>query len=93
MPFDPLHENYYALQLAINAPIRLSPEGAFLSLSRAKIQRGRRTQRLSNEELATIRELSITMPDHRIAEIYSLPVETIRAKIAASATGRGRKRG
>ena len=93
MPFDPLHENYYALQLAINAPIRLSPEGAFLSLARAKIQRGRRLQRLSKEELTNIKDLALTLPEQRIAEIYSLPVETIRAKITANETGRGRKRG
>lgn len=86
MPFDPLHENYHALQLAINAPIRLSPEGAFLSLASAKIQRGRRTQRLSKAETENIQELALTLPEHRIAELYSLPVEIIRNKIAAHDT-------
>lgn len=83
MAFHPLYENYHAFKLALISDIYLSPDGAFLSLSRGRIHRGRRTKKVSRVAAVEMKALSGDMSVEKIAELYDLPVESICKQIKA----------
>ena len=90
MSFHPLYENYHALHLAINAPIYLSPDGAFLSLACSQIHRGRATKRVSKKDALEMKALSETMSYEKIATLYGLSVEAICDHIKEIKSSKGR---
>lgn len=75
MPFDSMNENYYALRLAISAPIRLSPEGAFLSLALVNIQRNRRIKQVGSYDIAEVKEMAQQTLQPKTEELCGLIVE------------------
>ena len=76
-----LTENYRALQLAILSPIRLTAEGAFLSLAKGRIIRGRQTQKISRIDAEEMMQLKNRMTFKQIGDLYGLTADAVYHRI------------
>ena len=77
-----LTENYTALQLAILAPIYLSPDGAFTSLAIGELRRSRQTKLLSLKDIQDIVHMKKSMTIEEISVMYGTSAENITMRIA-----------
>lgn len=77
MAFYSLTENYMALFLALTADIQLNADGAFKSLGSGRIIRGRRVQRLNQNDRADMRALVRRLPPEKVAVLYGIPLERL----------------